>query len=253
MVSVDINILKLCNRSFFNVRLFYTSCILRKIVPSQHKGSSHEWLRRQLNDEYVKKCRYDRYRCRSAYKLLEIDERFNILKQGATVVDCGAAPGSWTQVVTRKLKLNTDNGHQNGLVIAIDLQHIDHIKGAIILKESNFMDSDVQEKVYKLLPNGQADVVLSDMAPRASGNTELDAASIMTLVYCALKFSMRTLKNGGTFLCKVWDNNDVEKIVNALNSLFSSVKRVKPKACRSDSSELYLLARGFKNNQIKTT
>lgn len=140
----------------------------------------------------------------------------------------------------------SDKNHPNGLVIAVDLRHIDPIKGAIILKESNFTDPEIQEKIYNLLPNGQADVVLSDMAPNASGNTDLDAASIMNLVYNALKFSMRTLKKDGTFLCKVWDNNDIEKMFNGLRSLFSSVKRVKPDASRSDSAELYLLARGFK-------
>lgn len=128
---------------------------------------------------------------------------------------------------------------------------MDPIKGAIIFKESNFMDPSIQEKIYGLLPNGKADIVLSDMAPNASGNSNLDSASIMNLVYSALKFSMRTLRNDGTFLCKVWDNGDVEKMFNALNNLFSSVKRIKPKACRSDSAELYLLARGFKSKQVK--
>lgn len=132
------------------------------------------------------------------------------------------------------------------LVIAVDLRHIDPIKGAIILQESNFTDADIQEKIYSLLPNGKADVVLSDMAPNASGNSDLDSALIMNLVYSALKFSMRTLKKDGTFLCKVWNNQDVEKMFNALENLFSSVKRVKPKASRTESAEIYLLARGYK-------
>lgn len=123
------------------------------------------------------------------------------------------------------------------------------IKGAIILKESNFMDPEVQDQIYNLLPNGKADVIMSDMAPNASGNSILDSASVMSLVYSALTFSMKTLKKEGTFLCKVWDNCEVESMTNTLSALFSSVKRVKPKASRIDSAELYLLARGFKGKQ----
>lgn len=120
------------------------------------------------------------------------------------------------------------------------------INGAIILQEADFTNSLTQLEIWKLLPNGKANVVLSDMAPKASGTYELDCSSIMNLVYNALRFSIKTLKKDGTFLCKVWDSRDLELFVKTLESLFTSVKRVKPKASRMDSAELFLLARGYK-------
>ncbi|KFM80523.1 putative ribosomal RNA methyltransferase, partial [Stegodyphus mimosarum] len=153
-----------------HVRQISSSSPMRKTIPDNLKGkskSSQEWLTRQLNDVYVKKCRYDRYRCRSAYKLLEIDEKYRILRPGLSVIDCGAAPGSWTQVVVRKMKLDSADEKKKGLVIAVDLQHIDPLKGAIILKNSDFTDLAVQDEICKLLPTGKADVILSDMAPKA--------------------------------------------------------------------------------------
>lgn len=124
------------------------------------------------------------------------------------------------------------------------------IKGAIILHETDFTNSLTQEEIWKLLPNGKANVVLSDMAPKASGTYELDCSSIMNLVYNALRFSMKTLKSDGTFLCKVWDGRDTDLFIKTLESLFTSVKRVKPKASRMDSAEVFLLARGYQCGKL---
>nr|XP_042903489.1 rRNA methyltransferase 2, mitochondrial-like [Parasteatoda tepidariorum] len=227
------------------VRNFFTSFTFSKLTPN--KGSN-DWLTRQLNDVYVRKSRYDRYRCRSAYKLLEIDEKYNILKPGHSVVDCGAAPGSWTQVAVKKLKLDKDleEEEKQGIVISVDLQHIMPIKGAIIISESNFTEPSVQQKISELLPGGKADVILSDMAPKASGMSHIDSVEILKLVYSALSFAVLTLKKRGVFLCKVWDSNEVETLYSNLQNLFTTVKRIKPKASRSDSSELFILAKGFK-------
>ncbi|KAF8794978.1 rRNA methyltransferase 2 like protein [Argiope bruennichi] len=168
--------------------------------------------------------------------------------------DCGAAPGSWTQVVVNKLKLDketADGKPRKGVAIAVDLQHIESIKGAIVIPESDFTQLEVQEKIKSFLPSGQANTILSDMAPKASGTPELDSAALMRLVYSALKFSYMVLKNNGTFVCKVWDGQDVDKFYQTLQNLFTNVKRCKPKASRSDSSELYLIATGFKRPENK--
>ncbi|GFT75521.1 rRNA methyltransferase 2, mitochondrial [Nephila pilipes] len=231
------------------------SNLSNKIVPNNLKGkskSSQEWLERQLNDEYVMKSRYHGYRCRSAFKLLEMDEKFKLLKRGYSVVDCGAAPGSWTQVVVNKLKLDKnieENQRVKGIAIAVDLKRMESIKGAIMVQESDFTLSSVQEKISNILPSGKANIVLSDMAPRATGTYELDCAAMMTLVYSAARFSFHVLHKDGTFLCKLWDGNEVEKLITILKNYFSLVKRCKPKASRSDSSELYILAAGFKGWQ----
>ncbi|XP_055931026.1 rRNA methyltransferase 2, mitochondrial-like [Argiope bruennichi] len=242
---------------YVHARNISLSNISHKTVPTNLKGkskSSQEWLTRQLNDEYVKRSRYHGYRCRSAFKLLEIDEKYKILKPGDAVVDCGAAPGSWTQVVVNKLKLDketADGKPRKGVAIAVDLQHIESIKGAIVIPESDFTQLEVQEKIKSFLPSGQANTILSDMAPKASGTPELDSAALMRLVYSALKFSYMVLKNNGTFVCKVWDGQDVDKFYQTLQNLFTNVKRCKPKASRSDSSELYLIATGFKRPENK--
>ncbi|KAG8189211.1 hypothetical protein JTE90_013744 [Oedothorax gibbosus] len=235
-------------------RYISKSIALCKTIPDNAKSkSSHEWLQRQINDVYVKKSRYHGYRCRSAYKLLEIDEKYNILKTGYSVVDCGAAPGSWTQVVVNKLKLDRplkDGSAHPNVAVSVDLQRMEPIKGAFILSESDFTSSLTQEEIWKILPGGKANVVLSDMAPKATGTYELDCSSIINLVYNALRFATVTLKKDGVFLCKVWDSRDVEMFVKTLDSLFTSVKRVKPKASRMDSAELFLLARGYKCNKF---
>lgn len=233
-----------------SVSLKLSNC-LNKVVPKNLKGkskSSQEWLTRQLNDEYVKRSRYDNYRCRSAYKLLEIDDKYKILKPGYSVVDCGAAPGSWTQVAVQKVQTNQQHKAQAcSVVVAVDLQCISALKGAIILQESNFLHLDVQQEILTHLANGKADVILSDMAPDATGVHDIDSVSIMNLAYGVLRFAIQTLKEDGTFLCKVWNNENISKMVKTLELLFSNVNCVKPKASRLDSAELYLLGRGFKN------
>lgn len=144
------------------------------------------------------------------------------------------------------------NKPQKGVAIGVDLQSIESIKGAIVIPESDFTQPEVQEKIKSFLPSGKANTVLSDMAPKATGTHELDSAALMHLVYSALKFSFLVLTHRGTFVCKVWDGPDVEKLNQSLQNLFTNVKRFKPKASRSDSSELYFIATGFKrtNNKV---
>lgn len=224
-----------------------------KIVPNNLKNkskSSQDWLTRQLNDQYVKKSRFESYRCRSAFKLLEIHERFKILKPGMVVVDCGAAPGSWTQVLVKNLISNCNGSVvPKSTIVAVDLQHMEPLTGAIVLSEKDFTQQSVQDEIRNLLPDGKADLVVSDMAPRISGIRDLDAVQVTNLVYSALGFSYMVLKTNGSFLCKTFDFSDVSKMVQDFQKLFSVVKRVKPNASRSDSAEVFLLGTGFKGDR----
>lgn len=234
------------------LRKFSSSNPLRKVVPDNLKNkskSSQDWLTRQLNDQYVKKSRFESYRCRSAFKLLQIDERYKILKPGMVVVDCGAAPGSWTQVLVKKLITDSSGSEvPKSTIVAVDLQHMEPLNGAVVLSEKDFTQQFVQDEIKSILPGGKADLVVSDMAPKISGIRDLDAAQITNLVYAALSFSYRVLKTDGSFLCKSFDFSDMSKMVQDFQKLFSVVKRVKPNASRSDSSEVFLLGTGFKSH-----
>ncbi|XP_064478037.1 rRNA methyltransferase 2, mitochondrial-like [Ornithodoros turicata] len=221
-----------------------------KVQPKNLKGKSRtaqDWLTRQLNDPYVKKSRYDNYRARSAYKLLEINEKFKILKPGHVVVECGAAPGSWTQVVVEQVNSDGKNACAPvGKAIALDIIIFDHVPGSTILCPANFLLPESQEQILHHLDGKRADVVLSDMAPTASGIKELDHDSIISLAYSAFIFSIKVLQVGGTFLCKVWDGGRTPKLSEDMKAFFNYVSYVKPHASRMESAELFLLGREFK-------
>lgn len=232
-------------------RLFSTTSRLSKIIPSKVKGgkSSHDWLTRQLNDPYVKLAQENNLRCRSAFKLTEIDDRFKVLKPGDLVIDCGAAPGSWSQVAIQRVGLNTMKGtnhRQNGTVVAIDIQPIAPIDGVTILEQSDFTKPETQSQILQALGNRLADVVLSDMAPRASGNRELDHQVIFELCISVLKFSSQVLDCGGHVVCKLWDGRNTKDAVDVMKRMFNIVKTVKPEASRSDSAEIFLLGLDYK-------
>ena len=208
------------------------------------KNSSTLWLQRQLNDPYVAAARRDGYRSRAAYKLIEIDDKHHILKPGMRVADLGAAPGGWTQIAVKRCGSANNRG---GEVIGIDLLPVEPVAGASLI-EMDFMADEAPDELKRLM-GGPADVVLSDMAASATGHKPTDHLRIMHLCELALDFAMEVLKPGGGFLAKVLQGGAEKDLMTMLRTNFKVVRHVKPKASRSDSAEMYVLATGFKGRQ----
>ncbi|KAK7789512.1 hypothetical protein R5R35_002834 [Gryllus longicercus] len=231
-------------------KYFCTCSTLRKEVPKNLKGkskSSQEWLIRQMKDPYVEKARMSNYRCRSAFKLLEMNDKYNFLAAGQCVVDCGAAPGSWTQISVEKTNsLGSRRNEAIGRVIGIDCLSIYPIEGAILLNNMDFTSKEAQEKLLGHLQGQKVDVVLSDMAPNATGLKFMDHEKIIYLAYNVLRFSVQVSVVEGTMLVKIWDGQEADVLRKDIKRYYNNVKIVKPNASRSDSSEKYILARDFK-------
>jgi 23S rRNA (uridine2552-2'-O)-methyltransferase len=202
--------------------------------------SSQRWLQRQLNDPYVAEAKKRGYRSRAAFKLLQIDDQFHLLKPGGRVVDLGAAPGGWTQVAVERVK----PGKGGGVVIGIDLTPIEPIAGATVLAK-DFYDDDAPAVLEKLLA-GPADVVLSDMAAAATGETQVDHLRIMGLAEAAHDFACQVLKPGGSFVAKVLRGGTERTLLDRLKRDFTKVRHVKPEASRADSAEMYVVGTGFR-------
>ncbi|XP_049869290.1 rRNA methyltransferase 2, mitochondrial [Pectinophora gossypiella] len=212
--------------------------------------TSQQWLSRQKADPYVEKAKIYNYRCRSAFKLLEMNDKTNILVPGLTVVDLGAAPGSWTQVAVQKTNADgADPKKPKGTVISIDKLQIFPIEGATIMNNMDFSTTDAHDKVIAALGGTKVDVVLSDMAPSATGVRELDKDRILGLCYMAIRFAALVTKIDGNLLFKVWDGKEVPILEMDLERFYKSIKILKPKASRSESSEKFILAKGFKGVQ----
>jgi 23S rRNA (uridine2552-2'-O)-methyltransferase len=207
----------------------------------RRSASSQRWLERQLNDPYVAAAKREGWRSRAAFKLIEIDDKYRILKPGQRVVDLGAAPGGWSQVAA--LRVKADEGR--GQVIAIDYLPVDPIAGVTIL-EMDFLDDGAPDQLKSLLREGGADVVLSDMAAPTTGHTSTDHLRIMALAEAAALFAAEVLAPGGAFLAKVFQGGTERALLDMLKRDFAIVRHVKPKASRSDSAELYVLATGFR-------
>ncbi|XP_023019317.2 mitochondrial rRNA methyltransferase 2 [Leptinotarsa decemlineata] len=211
------------------------------------KASSQQWLARHLSDPYVEKAKRMNYRCRSAFKLLEINERFNILQPGNVVLDIGAAPGSWTQVLVEKVhSKNTDQKSPTGIVIAVDKSQIYPIEGATILGNMDFTQSNVQDTILNLLDGRKVDAVLSDMAPNATGVHAMDNENIVKLCYSVLRFALPVSKPNATLLVKAWQCEEFKKFESNMARFYEKVRVVKPNSSRSDSAEVFLLGRNFK-------
>jgi 23S rRNA (uridine2552-2'-O)-methyltransferase len=209
------------------------------------KLSSTRWLERQLNDPYVSQARAEGYRGRAAYKIAEIDDRVRFLVPGARVVDLGCAPGGWCQVaVARVNALGQKRGRARGRVIGVDLQEVEPIPGAE-LHVLDFLQDGADAAVRGWL-GGPADVVMSDMAPKASGHPQTDHLRIMALCEAAAEFAMDVLEPGGTFVSKVLAGGAEAGLVARLNRAFARVMHVKPPASRKDSSEKFVVATGFR-------
>ena len=198
--------------------------------------SSNRWLERQLNDPYVRRARADNYRSRAAYKLLELDERFGLLKGVKAVVDLGIAPGGWSQVVKRRAPA--------AKIAGIDLLPTDPLDGVTIL-QMDFMDDSAPARLQEAL-GGPPDLVLSDMAANTVGHAQTDHLRTMGLVEAGLQFACETLRPGGAFVAKVLAGGADSNLVADLKRHFTTVKHAKPPASRKESSEWYVVAQGFK-------
>jgi 23S rRNA (uridine2552-2'-O)-methyltransferase len=204
------------------------------------------WLERQLNDPYVAQAKREGYRSRAAYKLIEIDARYHILKHGQRIVDLGAAPGGWSQVAAAK----TGSARGRGKVLGIDLLPVTPVPG-VEFRALDFLDPEAP-RILKDWLGGSADVVLSDMAANATGHRKTDQLRIMGLVERAAEFASEILAEGGTFLAKVLQGGTETELLAELKRQFTEVRHVKPKASRAESSELYVLATGFRGRKAAT-
>jgi 23S rRNA (uridine2552-2'-O)-methyltransferase len=208
------------------------------------KLASTRWLTRQLNDPYVEEAKRRGYRSRAAFKLSEIDDKYHLLRPGMSVVDLGAAPGGWSQVAAQRIKVMTGKG----TVIAVDVVEMEPISGVTALK-LDLTDPDAADRLDEALNGKKADLVMSDMHAPATGHKQTDHLRIMGLVEGALDVAEDVLAPGGTFLAKVLQGGAGKELVARLNSSFAKVRHVKPKASRTESAEMYVLATGFRGTQ----
>ncbi len=202
----------------------------------KRKLASTLWLERQLNDPYVKQAKIDGYRSRAAYKLLEIDDKFKILKRGHKVIDLGAAPGGWSQVAAGRTK--------GGRVFAFDLLVMPEISG-VKFTQLDFLAEDSRTKITTLT-GGKVDVVLSDMATNSCGNPQVDHMRIMDLCEQVFDFTKNILFPNGSFIIKILRGGGDHQLLILIKKYFTTVKNFKPQSSRRDSAEMYLVATGFK-------
>ncbi len=202
--------------------------------------SQATWLERQLNDPYVARAKREGYRSRAAFKLLEIDDKYKLLKPGQRVIDLGCAPGGWSQIAA--VRTNSLTG--KGRVVGIDLLEVEAIPGVELI-QIDFMDDSAPGRMMDFL-GGPADVVLSDMAANTTGHKKTDHLRIIGLVETAIEFARGVLAPGGAFVAKVFQGGMEATLLADLKRDFATVRHVKPAASRADSSELYVLATGFR-------
>jgi 23S rRNA (uridine2552-2'-O)-methyltransferase len=205
--------------------------------------SSTLWLERQLNDPYVSRAKLEGYRSRAAFKLLEIDDKYRLLKPGQHIVDLGAAPGGWSQIAVKRVAAAEGKGR----VVGIDLLEIDPIAGADFAV-MDFNAPDAPERLKQML-GGPADGVLTDMAANATGHRKTDHLRIVALAELAAEFAREVLSPGGFFLAKVLQGGTESDLLANLKRDFAKVHHVKPAASRADSAELYVLATGFRGTR----
>lgn len=202
------------------------------------RSSSTRWLQRQLNDPYVAAAQRAGYRSRAAFKLEQLDERFELLKSGQRIIDLGAAPGGWTQVCVGR-------AGPGGLVVAVDLEAIEAMPGAVSLAGDIF-DVGLGPRLLEESGGQRFDLVLSDMAPKTIGHRGTDHLRIMALAEAASALALEILAPGGSFVAKVWQGGTENALLAQIKTSFTSVRHVKPAASRSDSAEIYLVAKGFR-------
>jgi 23S rRNA (uridine2552-2'-O)-methyltransferase len=210
--------------------------------------SSRHWLERQLNDPYVAAAKRDGYRSRAAYKLDEIADKYGLLKPGDAVIDLGAAPGGWSQIAAKRVQA----GEGRGMVLALDILPFEAIPGVTILLR-DFSDPAAGEDLLKELGGRRVNAVLSDMAAPATGHRQTDHLRIMGLAEEALAFAVQVLAPGGAFLAKVFQGGSEKSLLDVMKRDFATVRHIKPKASRSESPELYVLATAFRGSGASST
>jgi 23S rRNA (uridine2552-2'-O)-methyltransferase len=198
---------------------------------------SKNWVNKQRRDTYVRQSKVDGYRARSAYKLIEIDEKFKIFKGGMSVIDIGAAPGSWSQYVSKTVK--------NGKLISIDLKDMENIKNTIQIK-GDFNEHDVQIKIKSKLNNKEADVIMSDMAVNTTGIKNIDSIQTGELCKEAMIFSKEIISKNGFFISKIFMGSTFNEIVALGKKIFKEVKVFKPKSSRKDSKESFIICKNLR-------
>ncbi|EPB81335.1 hypothetical protein HMPREF1544_11952 [Mucor circinelloides 1006PhL] len=208
-----------------------------------YSTSSKKWMSRQAKDPYCKLAKANQYRARSAFKLIQINDKYRIIHRNDVVVDCGAAPGGWTQVAAEKVT-------KKGLVIGIDLLPVDPIPNAHLIR-GNFMRLKTQSAIRELLDGRSVDLVCSDMAPSFSGNHTADHARSMELCESALTFAEKVLSPGGSFVAKFLMGGTEHEFRKRLQTMFAKVKTEKPDASRKQSTEGFFVALGYKPLQEK--
>lgn len=210
-------------------------------------ASSTRWLQRQLNDPYVVRAKKEGYRSRAAFKLLEIDEKYKLLKPGYRVVDLGAAPGGWCQVAGKRV----GSAAQNPLVVGIDYLEVDSIPGVVLLQK-DFLDEDAPALLLDALGGQAPDVVLSDMAAPTTGHHKTDHLRTTHLCEVAAAFAVDVLRPGGSFVAKVFRGGTENDLLAMLKQNFQTVAHFKPPASRQESVEMYVVAKGFKGRRAES-
>ena len=198
---------------------------------------SKNWLNKQRRDTYVRQSKVDGYRARSAYKLIEIDKKFKIFKGGMSVIDIGAAPGSWSQYVSKTVK--------NGKLISIDLKDMENIKNTIQIK-GDFNEYDIQTKIKSNLNNKEPDVIMSDMAVNTTGIKNIDSIQTGELCKEAMIFSKNVISKNGFFISKIFMGGTFNEIVALGKKIFKEVKVFKPKSSRKDSKESFIICKNLR-------
>jgi 23S rRNA (uridine2552-2'-O)-methyltransferase len=206
----------------------------------RRKASSTRWLERQLNDPYVARAHAEGYRARSAFKLIELDDRYKLLAPGKRVVDLGAAPGGWSQIAVDRVKSTA----AQPLIVALDYLDMDPLPGVVMLKQ-DFLDADAPDAIRAAL-GSRADVVLSDLAAPTTGHRKTDHFRTIALVEAAAEFAVTILAPGGDFVAKVFRGGTEGELLARLKRDFAVVHHVKPPSSRAESVELYLVAKGFR-------
>ena len=206
--------------------------------------ASKRWLERQLNDPYVARAKREGFPSRAAFKLIEIDDKHHLLKQGARVVDLGAAPGGWSQIAAKRVGAVDGKGEGKRRVVAIDLLVMPEIAG-VTFAQLDFLAEEAPDRLLAMM-DGRADVVMSDMAANTTGHRKTDQLRMVGLVEAAALFASEVLKPDGTFLAKTFQSGADAELLAGLKRDFASIRHVKPAASRQDSSERYLLATGFR-------
>ena len=200
--------------------------------------ASQKWLQRQLNDPYVRAAQQQGLRSRAAFKLMELDDKLQLIKPGSRIIDLGAAPGGWSQVAVKR---------GASVVIGVDLLPVDPVSGSTLFV-GDFNDPAVQQQLRDML-GGTATIVLSDMAPNTTGHTATDHLRIVALAELAFIFATEILEPGGAFIAKVFQGGTERSILTPMKRHFASVRHVKPAASRKESSELYVVATGFRGEK----